>query len=76
MSDIIRDPRTPHYRWAVSGLPKSQFITIVCMDPTQGTHENPLAVDVCRIAIPREIANDIAMAMIFNEMLSDDSEIA
>jgi hypothetical protein len=63
------DPRNPHYRWTVSSRGADDaFVRIVCHDTSRGMPDDPLAVTVAEIEIPREVAGMLAITIVHDQV--------
>lgn len=68
-----RDPRNDRYRWTVSSRgPDDAFVKIRCTDCSRGTPDDPLGVTLSEIEIPREVANMLAMSILYDQMKAED----
>lgn len=68
------DPRNDRYRWTVSSLGADDaFIKVQCTDCSRGTPDDPMGVTVSEIEIPREVANMLAMAVIYDQFEVEDA---
>ena len=64
-----RDPRNDRYRWAVSSRGADDaFLRVTCLDCSVSTPDEPLGRIIGEISIPREVANDVAMSLLYDQM--------